>query len=274
MANNSHAEWRNWLKAVLRNHPSDGRKRLIGTHARAGCGEPERDPTAAAFDGACQGAVVDNLASYRLHAAGLRQRPRTNQYASARRTCIPAPRITNPRRRVKHEKEKYEGRNQQLLRKTPAVQLHHERDEIVAAGQPGRSKWQPYAARARCRHRSATGNPEKSSSAMSTPCLTAHNFPDQPGGSGSALMTVSEADLPASAAAARGDGRGGVGTVVVNQKDVDTLIEQRYDAGGNESGLVARGYNGGHSRGASEQARGTVGDPSFRTPETASGKHQ
>jgi hypothetical protein len=55
----------------------------------------------------------------------------TNQHASTGCACGFAFGRANPQRRVEHEKEKYECRNQQLLCKAAAMQLHHERDQIV-----------------------------------------------------------------------------------------------------------------------------------------------
>src|ERR1017187_294274 len=87
----------------------------------------------AALYHAGQSAVVDNLAPDGLDSTRARQRFWANQDAAASGASHFAPRIPNPLRRIQCEEKEDERRNQQLLREAGAVQLHHERRQIVAA---------------------------------------------------------------------------------------------------------------------------------------------
>src|SRR5579864_1221974 len=80
-----------------------------------------------------QRAVVDNCAANGLQSSGALYSFRSNQHAAPGRASGRAPGIANPDWRVEHEKEIHEGGNEQFFCKTLAMQLYHERDQVVTS---------------------------------------------------------------------------------------------------------------------------------------------
>src|SRR5581483_9577872 len=80
-------------------HPSYGSERLVATDADAGR-ESEPDITAAALDGRCKSAVVNDFTANGFEAAGARQRLRTDQHTASRGGCSRATSLCNPGGRV------------------------------------------------------------------------------------------------------------------------------------------------------------------------------
>ena len=78
-----------------------------------------------------QRAIIDNGAADGFQSSGAFQSFSSHQHAAPRCASGRAPGIANPGWRVEHEKEIHKGGNEQFFRKAFAMQLHHERDQIV-----------------------------------------------------------------------------------------------------------------------------------------------
>src|SRR5271169_6047518 len=97
-------------KSGARYHALDCTDRFVATQADGIGRSSEPNPATAALDRASQGAVIDDLSQDGFDSTRTRQRRRTNQDATSRRSRGLAPGISNPRRWVQQEEEKHERR--------------------------------------------------------------------------------------------------------------------------------------------------------------------
>src|SRR5208283_339265 len=121
------------VEGSAHDHALDFSERFIG--AQTACIGRHSEPylTTAAFYRRSERAIVDYLVPHRGNSAGTREHRWANQNAPSSRTRNLAPGVSNPLRRIQHEKEKHECWDEQLFSNAAAMQRHHERGEIVAA---------------------------------------------------------------------------------------------------------------------------------------------
>src|SRR5690242_16476928 len=103
-------------EGAARDHPSNFRKAAVRTNTARGGGSSQPQASAGVLDARCQGAIIDHFLADGCNATGLLKCRRAYENASSGGACSVAPRIGDPRGRIKLEEEIDKRWNQELLR--------------------------------------------------------------------------------------------------------------------------------------------------------------
>src|SRR5271157_5734303 len=98
-------------ESAARNHTSDFAESPIRPDAVGVFAEPQPHPSAGAFDGACESAIVNEFAADGRDAADFFEHSVADQHAPAGRSRGCAARAPYPGGRIEQEKEEDEGRD-------------------------------------------------------------------------------------------------------------------------------------------------------------------
>src|SRR5215470_2807506 len=131
-----------------------------------------------------QRAIIDHCSANGFQSSGAFQSLRSHKHAATSCAGGRAPGIANPGWRAEHEKEIYEGGNEQLFWKAFARQLHHKRDQIIVTLRSNETRFATVSGPCSTSASVSMSHAGLNARARSRPWCIDHNFPVHPAGKG------------------------------------------------------------------------------------------